>query len=463
MATQGIVVRRKSAAPALSDAEARLLDAQLSGLTIELVPTDSVKTNPQNARKHTRRQIELIGQNIRKFGFTHPLLIDENDNIIGGHARIAAAHSLKLKQVPVLRLIGLGQHQKRVVALADNKLAELGSWNTGLLSLELKALTAEIRELNFDIGLTGFEMSEIEQIVGINNSSPKHDPADKLPPPAEIPVTEPGDLWACGDHRLYCGSALEAASYLALLAGAPAEVAIVDPRYNVPVAAPIAKPDDRGGIASSAGTPTSQEFTDFLQTPFAHVASVMADGGVIYVLMDWQRLDELSAASQPYFGKPRNMVVWVGAKAGQGAFYRSEHRHIAVYVAGNTPSTNKFRFGERRRRRSNVWTYPGSMSSGQNQDIAATLKPVALVVDALRDSSKAGQTVLDPFGGFGTTMIGAERSGRRAHLIEIDPIYCDLIVRRWQMFSGKTAYRANSNESFDDRQTLRLRAGTDQD
>jgi DNA modification methylase len=459
MARQGIVIRRKSAAPALTEAEARQLSEQISGLAIELVPTESVRANPQNARKHSRRQIELIARNVRTFGFNHPLLIDENDILIGGHARIAAAHLLKLKHVPVLRLAGLDLQQKRAVALADNRLAELGSWDTELLSLELKALTADVGELNFDIGLTGFATSEIDHIVGIDTPSSEHDLADEVPPAAEVAVTEPGDLWACGDHRLYCASALEASSYLALLAGMPAEVALVDPLYNVPVAGPVAKPGDLDGIATSAGNPTSQEFIAFLQAAFVHIAGAMADGGVVYAFMDWQRLEELSAATRPYFGKAKNMVVWVKPKEGQGV-YRSQHRHIAVYVAGNTPTTYNFRFGERRRPRSDVWTYAGSISSRQRN---AALKPVALVVDALHDSSRAGQIVLDPFAGFGTTMIAAERSGRRAHMIEIDPIYCDLIVRRWQTFSGKIAYRADSNESFADVQAHRLGSHADQE
>jgi hypothetical protein len=181
---------------------------------------------------------------------------------------------------------------------------------------------------------------------------------------------------------------------------------------------------------------------------------------VVYAFTDWTRLDELSAATRPYFGKPKNMAVWVNATAGQGAFYRSQHRHVAVYVAGAMPMADHFKFGERRRRRSNVWSYAGTMCSHQDEATAATLKPVALVVDALRDSSRAGQIVLDPFGGIGTTMIAAERSGRRAHLIEIDPIYCDLIVRRWQTFSGKVAHLADSSESFADVQARRLRADT---
>jgi DNA modification methylase len=456
-----IVVRKRLSAPQLSEAEARQLGEQVSGMAIEFVATASVKSNPTNAKKHPRRQIELIAENMRRFGLNHPVLIDEDNMLIGGHARMAAARLLNLKEVPALRLCNLSEQEKRAVALADNRLAELGTWNADLLRLELKELTADIGELNFDIGLTGFHRNEIDQILGIDTSVHEHDAADELPPLAQIAVTEPGDLWACGDHRLYCGSALEASSYLALLAGAPAKVAVVDPLYNVPVAEPVAKRGDFGGIPISARTPTSEEFTDFLQSAFVHIAGAVADGGVVYAFTDWSRLDELSAATRGYFGKPKNMAVWVKAKAGQGAFYRSQHRHVAMYVAGDMPRGDNFRFGERRRRRSNVWSYAGAKSCHQDEGTVATLTPVALVVDALRDSSRAGQIVLDPFGGIGTTMIAAERSGRRAHVIEIDPIYCDLIVRRWETFSGKVAHFADSNESFAD--VRARRAGSDEE
>jgi DNA modification methylase len=461
-----IIVRKKLSAQ-LSEAEARQLREQISDMTIEFVATASVISNPRNAKKHPRRQIELIAENMRKFGFNHPILIDDDNTIIGGHARIAAAQLLKLEEVPTIRFSNLSPQEKRAVALADNRLGELGTWNTELLSLELKELTADIGELNFDISLIGFETCESDQILGGKVSFAKHDPADRVSLPAvgEVAVTEPSDLWVCGDHSLFCGSALEAASYLALLAGTPADVTLVDPLYNSPVAGPVAKRGNAGELPISASNPTSAELIGFLQTAFAHIAGNVVDGAVIYGFMDWHHFDELSAAAERYFGKPKNMVVWIKPKGEQVAFYRSQYRHIAVYVAGNAPTTNNFRFGERRGRRSDVWTYAGYKSSRQSRDGApdATLTPVELVVDALRDCSKGGQVVLDPFAGFGTTMIAAERSGRRARLIEIDPNYCDLIVRRWQTFSGKVAHLADSNESFADVQARRVRAGGGQE
>jgi hypothetical protein len=442
MARQGIVVRRNPA-PDLTEAEARQLDAQISRMAIELVPTDSVKTNPRNAKEHPSRQIALIAENMRTFGVNHPLLIDENDTLIGGHARIAAARMLKLKQVPVLRLANLSQQEKRAVALADNKIPELGHWNVEMLRLELKELTADLPDLVFDYSITGFDTGEIDQIVGGETSSSRPDPADEVQAVRddEVGVTQPGDLWICGAHRLYCGGGLEASSYRALLAGAPADLVFADPLQNVSGVRPDGRSGTLSGPGAAAGHPTSDELIEFLTTISAQIAGNVTPGAIIFFCEDWRHLEELAVATRRYFGKARDLVVWCKTDAARGSFYRSQHEHIAVYVAGTTPSAKTPLHG-RGRYRSNVWT--GYHMPGREPK----QKPVALIVDAIRDCSKRGDTVLDPFAGLGTTMIAAERTGRRARLIEIDPACCDLIVRRWQAQSGKAAQLAESNEAF---------------
>ena len=202
----------------------------------------------------------------------------------------------------------------------------------------------------------------------------------------------------------------------------------------------------------ASGELSPEEFVDFLQTISAHIAANVENGAVIYICMDWRHLDDLSAATRRYFGKAKNMIVWVKTNGGQGSFYRSQHEHIAVYAAGTAAPTNNFRLGERGRYRTNVWSYAGFNSFGRDRATALsvhpTIKPVALVADALRDCSKRGEIVLDPFGGSGTTMIAAERSGRAARLIEIDPIYCDVTIRRWETLSGKTAVLSESDDPW---------------
>jgi DNA modification methylase len=448
------ICRRNPSVTKLSDAESRKLREQVTATAIELVAIDALKRNRRNAKQHPEQQVRLIAENIRKFGVNHPLLIDENNVLIGGHARLAAAELLKLATLPAIRLSNLSTQEKRAVALADNKLSELGSWDTEMLSLELKELTAEIGELTFDYSITGFDTAEIDQLLGGDPSLGKPDPADEIPPPADpgASVTKPGDLWVCGQHRLYCGDALDPDSYGALLRGDPADIVFTDPPYNVRVAGHVSQRSDAREFAMASGELSSEEFVDFLQTMSGHIAANVENGAVVYICMDWRHLDELSAATRRHFGKLKNLVVWVKTNGGQGSFYRSQHELIAVYVAGTAAPTNNFRLGERGRYRTNVWSYAGFNSFGRDRATALsvhpTMKPVAMVADALRDCSKRGEIVLDPFGGSGTTMIAAARCGRAARLIEIDPIYCDVIIRRWQTLSGETAVLSGSDETW---------------
>ena len=454
MVDQPNVVKKKNPfATELIQAAAQVTK-QISSLAIELVSVESLKSNPKNAKQHPDSQIRLLAENYRMFGVTAPAVIDENNMIIAGHARFAAARLLNLELFPTIRLKHLTAQQKRAVALADNKLAELGTWNFEILSSELKELTASASELNFDYSIIGFDTVEIDQLLGGDVSLDKPDPADEAPAPTldESPVTKTGDLWICGQHRFYCGNALDFSTYQPLLRGEVAQIVFTDPPYNVPNAGHVSKRVEVREFAMAAGELTSEEFVDFLRTACGRIADYVADGSVIYICMDWRHLEELSVATRHFFGKPKNMVVWVKTNGGQGTFYRSQHEHIVVYVAGKKSPTNNFKLGERGRYRTNVWRYPGSNTFSRDRDSILkahpTVKPVALVVDALRDCSKRGDVVLDPFGGSGTTMIAAERTGRVARLIEIDPIYCDVILRRWQTLTGKHAHLAESNETF---------------
>ena len=448
----GNICRRNSSVTKLSDVESRKLLEQITATAVELVAVDALKRNPRNAKQHPEQQVLLIAENIRKFGVNHPLLIDENNVLIGGHARLAAAELLKLPAMPTIRLSNLSAQEKRAVALADNKLSELGTWGTEMLSLELKELTTNTGELTFDYTITGFDTAEIDKLLGGDPSLGKPDPADVIPAPADTgaSVTKPGDLLVCAQHRLYCADALDPASYRVLLRGVAADIVFTDPPYNVRVAGHVSQRTDAREFAMASGELSSEEFVDFLQTVSGHIAANVENGAVVYICMDWRHLDELSAATRRYFGKPKNMIVWVKTNGGQGSFYRSQHEHIAVYAAGTAAPTNNFRLGERGRYRTNVWSYAGFKSFGRDRATALsvhpTMKPVALVADALRDCSKRGEIVLDPFGGSGTTMIAAKRCGRAARLIEIDPIYCDVIIRRWQTLSGKTAVLSESDE-----------------
>jgi hypothetical protein len=230
----------------LSEVESRKLLEQIAAMAVESVAIEAVKRNPRNAKQHPEHQILLIAENMRKFGVNHPLLIDENNVLIGGHARLAAAELLKLPTMPVIRLSNLSAQDKRAVALSDNKLSELGTWDLEMLCLELKELTIDTDELTFDYAITGFDTAEIDQLLGGDPSLGKPDPADEIAAPADAgaPVTKPGDVWICGQHRLYCGDALDPASYGVLLRGDPADIVFTDPPYNVPVAGHVSQRTD---------------------------------------------------------------------------------------------------------------------------------------------------------------------------------------------------------------------------
>ncbi len=440
---------------ALSDAETHTLKEWLSRTAIELVSVAELVPYAKNVKDHPQHQVELVAESIRKFGFNQPILIDSGNVIIAGHARLEAAKLLKLTAVPAIRLAHLNEPQKRALRIADNKLAELGSWHIDHLTQELRDLTSPDLELDFDVLTLGFETVEIDQLLEENRKDNRPDPADELPEiaPDAPATTETGDIWVCDDHQLYCGDAQRTSSYEALLLGrTPAQLVFTDPPYNVPNQGHVTKRTSVREFVDASGELTPAEYSDFLGRTATCIRNHVAPGAVIYMCMDWRHSDELSFGTRNILGRPKNMIVWVKTNAGLGTFYRSQHELIYVYVIDGGRAINNFKLGARGRHRTNVWRYPGMNSFGRQRDtllgLHPTVKPVALVSDALLDCSNRNDIVLDPFAGSGTTMIAAERIGRKARLIEIDPLYCDVIVGRWQHFSGKAARLASSNETF---------------
>src|SRR3984893_1844402 len=431
------------------------LDARIKAECVEMVPIDALKPNPKNAKKHPDRQIALLEENIEQFAFTNPILIDEANQMIGGHARYAAAKRLGFRHLPAIRLSHLTPAQKRAVAIANNKLAELASWDLEILAEEFEFLTDPETDLGFDPRITGFETVELDQLLGDQADDDRADPADEITPvnPETPAVTCPGDAWDCDSHKLLCGDATNREDCAKLMGDQRAQIGFEDFPYNVPNAGHVTKREGVREFAMARGEMTSRQFIDFLSQICNNILAYLAPGAVAYFCMDWRHLRELQAAADAVFGELKNLIVWVKANAGLGSFYRSQHEDILVYTAPGRP-INNFGLGAKGRHRSNVWKYPGLSSFGRGRDetlaMHPAVKPVAMVADALMDCSDRGDIVLDVCGGSGTTMIAAERTARRARLIEIDPLYCDLIVQRWQKFSGKTARLAETNETFDE-------------
>ena len=428
----------------------------------EVVAVSALKPYARNARTHSRRQIKKIAASIERFGFVNPVLIDENNQIIAGHGRVAAAKLLGWQEVPTLRVEHLDETEKRAYILADNRLAEEAGWDREMLAIELQGLI----DLDFSIELTGFDIAEVDLLLDgeAEAKAPDRNIEDEVPP---VPtpgaaITRAGDLWQLGQHRLFCGDATAAAAYARLLGGVKAALIFTDPPYNVPIGGHVSglgKVRHRE-FAMASGEMTSDEFRSFLESVFGHMAAHSADGSIHFICMDWRHLGETLAAGASIYAELKNLCVWVKSNGGMGTFYRSRHELVFAFKNGTAAHINNFELGQTGRYRTNVWEHAGVNSFGRDRDVALTMhptvKPVALVADAIRDCSKRKQIVLDPFAGSGTTVIAAEKTGRRAHVLELDPPYCDTVIRRWQTFSGKRALHADTGRCFEEVEELRM-------
>lgn len=408
-----------------------------------------------NARTHSRKQLKQIAASIERFGFTNPILISEAGEIIAGHGRVEAAKLLGHKQVPTIVLSHLSDAERRAYVLADNKLALNAGWDRDILAIELQGLI----DLDFDVELTGFSLAETDFILDdAAQSDPEGDdgPEDHVPPLGATAVTRRSDVWLLGRHKLICGDARLAADYAALLGEERADVVFTDPPYNVPIDGHVS---GLGSVrhrefAFASGEMSKAQFTTFLAESLSTIATVMRDGAIAFVCMDWRHMGELLAAGEVAFSELKNLVVWNKTNGGMGAFYRSKHELIFVFKMGTAEHTNSFGLGDTGRYRTNVWDHAGisSMTASRADELAMhpTVKPVALVADAIKDCSRRGEIVLDAFGGSGSTLIAAEKTGRLARLIEFDPLYCDTIIRRWQLLTGKHATLAATGQTFEE-------------
>jgi DNA modification methylase len=418
---------------------------------------DALILDPKNPRLHNRRQVRQIARSITAFGFNVPILVDAELKVIAGHGRVLACRELGWREVPTICLEHLNEAQRRAFMVADNRLTETSVWDDRLLAEQLRELS--LLDLDFSLEATGFEIAEIDlRIEGLDpHSDGQNDPADVVPPiRSSPPIAQAGDLWLLGRHRVICGSALEPNSYSILMDEEHASVVFTDPPYHVPIDGHVS---GLGSVthrefAMASGEMDEVEFTEFLTSTCSLAAHHSHDGAIHFVCMDWRHMGELLAAGKKVYSELKNMCVWVKHNAGMGSFYRSQHELVFVFKHGRHPHRNNVELGRFGRHRSNVWTYRGLNSFGRGTDegnlldLHPTVKPVAMVADAILDCSARGEVVLDPFLGSGTTIMAAERTGRRCCGIEIDPIYVDTIIRRWQAFTGDDARHLASGRSF---------------
>lgn len=421
----------------------------------KLVDINKLKPYTNNAKKHPPKQVEQIAGSMRQFGVISPLITDSSFEIIAGHGRYEAAKLLGLKQVPVILIEHLSEAEKKAYRLADNQLTMNTGYDDQILKVEIIDLM-EI-DLDFDLEITGFETAELDIIID-GNDIIENDPADDVPAVDEdkSAVTQSGDIWIMSEHRLICADSLKEKSYKTLLLTETVHMVFTDPPYNVSVNGHVCGNGkiQHDEFAMASGEMNEEEFIKFLIAFILLVIQYTRNGSLHYICMDWRHLFELLSAGRPHYFELKNICVWNKDNGGMGSFYRSKHELVTVFKNGSKPHLNTVELGKHGRYRTNVWDYRGVNSFGGQNDLEMhpTVKPVAMIVDAIKDCTRRGHIVLDPFAGSGSTLIACEKSGRKARCIELEPKYCDVIVRRWQELTDKDAVHAETGKTFNETQ-----------
>ena len=403
---------------------------------IERWPTEKLVPYARNARTHSEEQVAQIAASIVEFGFTNPILAGSDGVIVAGHGRLAAAQKLGLETVPVVVLDHLTPTQRRALIIADNRIAENAGWDDAMLRIELQSL----QEDGFNLDITGFDADALAEIMaGEETTVDGQTDDDAVPEVSATPISRPGDVWELGNHRLVCGDATDPKSYELLMTDAKADMIVTDPPYNVDYAN-SAKDKMRGKDRPILNDNLGDGFYDFLLAAMTPMLSRCS--GAVYVAMSSSELDTLQSAFRAAGGKWSTFIIWAKNTFTLGrADYQRQYEPI---LYGWPEGENRHWCGDRDQ--GDVW----NIKKPQKNDLHPTMKPVELVERAIRNSSRPGDILLDPFGGSGTTLIAAEKTGRIGWLIELDPKYVDVIVRRWQDWSGLEAYREADAVKFND-------------
>jgi DNA modification methylase len=412
-----------------------------ASLTVIDRPIADLRPDPGNARTHPKKQIAQIAASIQAFGFVNPVLIDAKGVIIAGHGRLLAAKQLGLERVPTIALPHLTETQKRALRLADNRIAQNSGWDGELLRVELEALSAP--ELSFDLKVLGFSAGEIDVVL----SPSKADPDDEVIPLAPTkPRTRPGDIWILGEHRIGCGDARDKAFVEQVMGpGVLGDVAFLDPPYNVRIGDHANRRSSHREFPMACGEMSLADFEAFLSASLGVAASVSRDGAIHFACMDWRHMETLRLVGDKLYGALINLCIWNKSNAGMGSLYRSKHELIFVYRVGDRKHFNAIELGRHGRNRTNIWEYASATSPRGSRradlELHPTTKPVGLVADAVKDVTRRSEVVLDLFLGSGTTLIAAERTGRRCRAVEIDPAYVDVALERWVTITGREPKR----------------------
>jgi DNA modification methylase len=428
-------------------------------LQVEYISPHALKPYPRNARSHDRKQRRALEASIRRFGFTSPVLVTAKNEIIAGHARVDAAKAAGLPTIPIIRIDHLNETERRAYILADNQLALQAGWDREMLATELQDLI----EVGFDVEIAGFDAPQVDFILDTASEMERDPGAEDVVPAllGQRSVTRPGDLWVLGPkngshHQILCGDSRTNHAVASLMQHDVAAMLITDPPYNLRVQGHVTGRGRtrHGEFAMASGEMNEEEFVFFLRDFLSTALARIAPGALLYVFMDWRHLFELLTAARLLNLAFIHLCIWNKNNGGLGSLYRSKHELVLVFRSGAAPHRNNVELGANGRSRSNVWDYAGvnTFRSGRDSDLQMhpTVKPCAMIADAIRDVTKRGDIILDPFGGSGTTIIAAQATGRFARVIEIDPRYCDVSVGRWQHYTGKHALLAGTGETFEE-------------
>ena len=424
-----------------------VMDAPTRALEIVYRPLKDLKPDPTNPRTHPSGQIDQLVRNIAEFGFTSPILIDENGVIIAGHGRLIAAKKCGLEHLPTITLAGLIEAQKKALRIADNRIAQKSGWDTDLL----RELIVDIQsaEIEIDLELTRFTVGEIDVMLAPKPGASNDD--DPQPPPSGPPRAKLGDVWILGDHRVGCGDCRDM-EFLGRVVGLDAKIdaAFLDPPYNVAISGHANVRSKHREFAMASGEMSDTQFEHYLAQTLGACASVSRAGAVHFVCMDWRHARHLQHAGDQVYGDLLNLCIWNKSNAGMGSLYRSKHELVFVYRVGDAQHFNAVELGKHGRNRTNVWDYQSVNSGGSRSaelEWHPTVKPVAMVSDAIKDVTKRRALVLDAFLGSGTTLIAAERAGRRCRGVEIDPVYVETTIQRWEAMTGQTAVLEDTTDA----------------
>lgn len=413
---------------------------------LEMIPPSELRPHPNHSRIHPSKQKEKFKRTYTSLEVMAPVMVNDESMILAGHLRVTAALELGLSEIPVVRLTGLTVAQQRAYMLADNRIPQDGSYNEKKLREEFGYLDSLLED--FQKSITGFDDDEIDALLQPLADGESIDPADRLPKSAKgPPVTKPGYCWQIGQAtRLFCGDAREAASYETVLQGRKSDLIFADMPWNVPVQGHVSGLGQvqHREFAMASGEMTREQFRVFIATICHQLIAASKDGSIHFHCCDWRMVADLIDVGRTSYTELKNLIVWAKTNAGMGSLYRSQHELIAAFKSGSAEHTNNVKLGKNGRYRTNLWTYPGAngFSRSRDQDLAnhPTAKPVAMVADAILDCSKRGDSVLDPCAGSGTTLVAAHKTKRLGFGIEIDPVYCDVIVRRMTEQFGLEAY-----------------------